>query len=257
MKLAIQKIIFRSLVVTSSIFFLNSSFADDIKKGNEPFAVVELFESEGCSSCPPADDLLREIKNSIRYKNKKIFILDFHVDYWDELGWKDPWSRRQFTKRQYHYASTKGGSSVYTPQMIINGIHAFTGSNSDKAYQNIDQMLLEPAKTNMELKMIADTTTEVSVNYKITNVPESAVLNFALVEDGLVSHVLNGENSGRTLRHTNTVQSFTVVPATQDGEMKIKKPTSLNPQNACVIAYLQNSETMEILGVSRLDFNLP
>src|SRR5438045_1264832 len=97
---------------------------------SEPFAVVELFASEGCSSCPPADNLLAELTQQAHAQGRQIFTLSFQVDYWNNLGWVDPFSSAQFTQRQYQYANTLETSSVYTPQMIVNGQYAFVGSDS-------------------------------------------------------------------------------------------------------------------------------
>ncbi|MBZ0167242.1 MAG: DUF1223 domain-containing protein, partial [Candidatus Omnitrophica bacterium] len=89
--------------------------------GDQPFALVELFTSQGCSSCPTADEYLKELTTLAREKNIRLFTLGFHVDYWDYLGWRDPYASPQFTARQQRYAQVLRASTIYTPQMIVNG----------------------------------------------------------------------------------------------------------------------------------------
>ena len=111
----------------------------DTLENEKPFVVVELFTSEGCSSCPPADELLSEIVDG-RYENTDVIGLSFHVDYWDYIGWKDPYASRDFTNRQRIYAEKLRSHQLYTPQMVVNGKHEFVGSNRQ---QNAFNSVLE------------------------------------------------------------------------------------------------------------------
>ena len=99
----------------------------------EPFAVVELFTSEGCSSCPPAEALLNQIHPRAAKSGQRIYTLAFHVDYWDRLGWKDPFSEAAYSQRQNSYANGFGEDRIYTPQMIVNGRGGFVGSDAGEA----------------------------------------------------------------------------------------------------------------------------
>src|SRR5436305_253879 len=110
-------------------------------------AVVELFTSEGCSSCPPADELLSDLKTSMRGKN--IFLLAFHVDYWNYLGWNDRFSDAAFSKRQSHYADVLH-AEVYTPQMIVNGQKVFVGSKRSEAEDAIADALKNPTTIKIQ-----------------------------------------------------------------------------------------------------------
>src|SRR5436190_23276530 len=96
-----------------------------------PFAVVELFTSESCNSCPAADKVLSELKKEMTQKGSKVFFLEYHVDYWNKAGWKDPFSRNQFTLRQENYSRVLPGKEMYTPQVIINGSTDLTGTSKD------------------------------------------------------------------------------------------------------------------------------
>ena len=99
--------------------------------------VVELFTSEGCSSCPPADELLAKLDKTQLIAGVEIIPLEFHVDYWNELGWTDPFSSSLFSERQNSYARAFGNGRIYTPQMVVDGGAEFVGSNSGRAYEAI------------------------------------------------------------------------------------------------------------------------
>ncbi|MEL7087271.1 MAG: DUF1223 domain-containing protein, partial [Planctomycetota bacterium] len=108
---------------------------------NTPFAVVELFTSEGCSSCPPAEAVLNRLDRDARQGHQRIFTLAFHVDYWNRLGWTDPFSDRAYSDRQRDYAVTLRERSIYTPQMVVNGTTGFVGSHARRAGQEIGRAL--------------------------------------------------------------------------------------------------------------------
>ena len=116
--------------------FFNTSNSDPIDK---PFVMIQLFTSQGCSSCPAADKLIEEIKDE--YKENNVYILSYHVDYWNRLGWKDPFSSKEFTQIQYNYADQFRERNVYTPQVVINGKEHFIGSNESKLRRKIKTYL--------------------------------------------------------------------------------------------------------------------
>ena len=196
------------IILSATTIYIPLSYAQNksIDTG-EPFVVVELFGSEGCSSCPPADLLLSELTQVARNQQKRIFTLDFHVDYWDYLGWKDPFSKKEFTDRQQRYAQELKSNSIYTPQMIINGQTSFVGSDKERAKQEIDKALTLPALAKINLEVNYGTQ-EISLGYSIEGAPKGSIMNAALVERGLVSEALRGENAGRTLKHDNVVRQF-------------------------------------------------
>lgn len=216
----------------------------------EPFAVVELFTSEGCSSCPPADTLLAEIAGQ-----KNVYALAFHVDYWNYLGWTDPFSDAKFSDRQRAYAGKFRIRSIYTPQMIINGTEEFVGSDRQRAKRAIDAALKKPASVEVKLRAVAaianrgegndprsPSAATTTIEYEVTGVSPGSVLNLALVERGLVTNVKRGENAGKTLRHENVVRMFVTKPA---GKGEVELPAK---PNTSVIAYVQDAKTMEVLG---------
>jgi len=113
---------------------------------SKPFVLIELFTSEGCSSCPSADKNLEKIAAQAKASGQNIYTLSYHVDYWDYLGWKDPYATKQFSDRQRAYASQFKSSRIYTPQMIVNGKTEFVGSNQKTSQQAITNKKLAVEK---------------------------------------------------------------------------------------------------------------
>ena len=159
------------------------------------FAVVELFTSEGCSSCPPADKLVSEI---VSEKQDNIFVLTYHVDYWNRLGWKDVFSKTEWSARQQHYAAMLGLEGVYTPQIVINGKQEFVGSNESelrKAISNAGEEL--SASLILSVTKISNELLQVFYEAKAKN---SDLLDIALIQPSATTDVKLGENEGRFAR---------------------------------------------------------
>jgi hypothetical protein len=185
-----------------------------------PFALVELFTSEGCSSCPLADALLSELGAQARAAGRRVFTLAFHVDYWDDLGWKDPFDDPAWSQRQRDYSDAFGSDRIYTPQMIVNGAQEFVGSRGDEARRRIDEALAQPASVAVALRVHATApalpptgspAAPLRIDYDMSGAPARVILHVALVEDGLVSEVRREENRGRTLRHDAVVRALETV----------------------------------------------
>lgn len=220
---------------------------------SDAFAVVELFSSEGCSSCPPAERLLGEIAGDAKRGGRNILTLEFHVDYWNSLGWSDPFSAAVFTERQRQYAQVLGLRSLYTPEMIVNGTDEFVGSDRGRARAGVDAALARSAWSRITLRVTPGPRVS-RVAYEVAGAPHGAVLCVALVESGLVSRVLRGENSGRTLAHTSVVREFIVTPLAEGGTGSVDLKTAAaghHPRQA--IAFLQDPRTMQVLGAAAAD----
>ena len=179
-------------------------------------AVVELFTSEGCSSCPPADELLRQVHLKQAPSGQLIVGISEHVTYWNRLGWKDPYSSPVFTERQNTYASRLSPEGPYTPQMVVNGREQFVGSNGAA----LDQALRDDTKRrHLDLRILNSTISADGVDVKFsfsgqTSKPLDVVA--VLTDDADRSNVLRGENSGRLLAHVSVARSLSKV-ATVEG----------------------------------------
>ncbi len=218
--------------------------------GAPSFAVVELFTSEGCSSCPPADVNLARIAESAEKDGRPVYALSYHVDYWNYLGWRDPFSSKDFSERQRHYARTLG-SGVYTPQMVINGRSQVTGSDESGADREISDALSRPASAKLELRVEFDGKShELSLSYEVESAPPAALLTLAVVQSSGDISVRSGENGGRTLRHRNVVRAYETRLAgpSGKGDWKTTLATDIDPARAAVVGYVQDPESLGIVG---------
>ncbi|MCG5470841.1 DUF1223 domain-containing protein [Micromonospora sp. LAH09] len=217
------------------------------------FAVVEMFTSQGCSSCPPAEELLTEIERDARERGQPVFGLGFHVDYWDYLGWADQFADAAYTARQEAYARAFGSGRLYTPQMIVNGTDEFVGSDRRRAAGAIDSALTTTATTTLTLSASDVGGPRVTLDYRVDQPPEGAVLNVAIVQRGLDSEIARGENAGRTLRQDNVVRAFTSVGAdAEGGRMELVVPPDLDPRSATVVGYVQESGNGAVIGATAI-----
>lgn len=217
------------------------------------FAVLELFTSEGCSSCPPADELMERIQKEAG--DKPVYVLAYHVDYWDRLGWKDMFSSPEFSKRQYWY-NRKFTSQVYTPQLILNGHTEFVGSDERDIKNTLANALTGTSSTSLNLQ-VQQKDSCLNIQYQLTGKPSEGQLVIAVVQKHAVSRVKAGENEGHTLSHAQIVRSlstFHIAPQRQGNE-SIALPVGFDTQNWELIGLIQNPETGEILSASRAAFN--
>ncbi|TFF36534.1 DUF1223 domain-containing protein [Mucilaginibacter psychrotolerans] len=221
---------------------------------NKGFAVVELFTSEGCSSCPPADAAIAKIeKESV---GKPVYILAYHVDYWNRLGWKDAFSSAEFSHRQSVYAHWLNISQVYTPQAVVNGHTEFVGSEEGKLRNAINTGLAKTAKTSLSLEDLKIAGGKASVKYRTEGSGANTALVLALVEKNATTAVKAGENSGRTLAHVQIVVKLQQIALKGDksGAADIELPKNFNAQNFEVIAFVQNTQNGGILAAQRAAF---
>lgn len=213
----------------------------------EGFAVLELFTSEGCSSCPPADRLLSDVIEDAKEKGLKVYALSFHVDYWNRLGWKDPYSSSIFSQRQRNYARVLN-SNVYTPQIVVNGQGEFVGSNRAKAALAVKKALNNPVKDlkiSFDPKLMGE---RISYSFSSKEPVKNAVLNVALVESGLSQQVNRGENRGRNLKHDNVVRAFDSQRLDAwGGRGSLVLPADVKKDKAQIFVYLQDQANLEVL----------
>jgi hypothetical protein len=216
----------------------------------EGFAVVELFTSEGCSSCPSADKVVAALPAEFP---DNVYILSFHVDYWNYIGWKDVFSKPEYTQRQRQYASKLRLQSIYTPQVIVNGRHEFVGSNKVKLQSTISSELKSTSGKLINLLAATDgKTLTVTYHAKETTSDE---LNIALIQKEGVTEVKRGENGGRKLFHINIVRDFKTTAVTKDGKgtVRLAIPGGLSNDNFAVIAYLQQKNNGTITAAKKIN----
>lgn len=205
----------KKAIILSFTFFALSLYAlytaNEVKQviqENKNPIVLELFTSQGCSSCPPADVLLKQIKN--KFPND-IIALSYHVDYWDYIGWKDPFSNQAHTKKQREYGRKFDQRSIYTPQMVINGKEHFVGSNSSILYSKIKEYSIGNRENPVELCSVELSNGTISFSYNTIENINDKWLRAVLVINERETKVKRGENRNRTLRNSNIVVADKII----------------------------------------------
>lgn len=229
---------------------------------NSPSApvIVELFTSEGCSSCPPADALLKKLGEEASLPGVEIIALEEHVDYWDHLGWKDRFSSSVFTERQNEYARKFGSDGVYTPQMVVDGQTEFVGSRSREAREVIQKAVAQPKLTISLKPSPGNERDEVGFDIKVGNLAvlsngKEAELWVAITEKNLHTDVKAGENSGERLQHAAVVRSLRKVDTFRSAaDYQTHSAAKLDPswqrENLNFVAFAVEKSSQKIIGAA-------
>jgi hypothetical protein len=216
----------------------------------EPFALVELFTSEGCSSCPPADALLNEMA-APGPASRRLVCVAYHVDYWDYLGWKDPFASGAYAERQRQYAKLLKDERVYTPQVVVNGKAGFVGSDRRRMTEAIDTAMA--AAPTAQLIATVEKTLEAgetaTVLVRLTGIsefklPADVRVLAAITEDGLASKVTRGENEGRELKHDAVCRGLVEgrLDAAGAATLRVSVPASVKPERARMAVWAQAAD---------------
>jgi hypothetical protein len=219
------------------------------QSGAATVPLLELFTSEGCSSCPPADKWLSDLKPD----TKKIIPLAFHVDYWDYIGWKDKFSKAEYSNRQRKTAAFAGVGFVYTPQFVLSG-RDFKGADISRLNQAVSASQKLASRANLSLNAISQTNGEITLKATAQAVNPNDINNadifIAIYENKLVSQVNAGENNGRVLKHDYVVRDF--FGAYQlSNKNEFSKNLTLKPEwkgrQVGAVIFVQDSKNGEIL----------
>lgn len=209
--------------------------------------LVELFTSEGCSSCPPADQLLARLAAEQSVPGAVVVPLSLHVDYWNQLGWKDPFSSRRYSERQSDYARRFGSAGrVYTPQVVVSGHKEVVGSDERAVRRAIETEAREPKAF---VRVLADAVGSVRVS--VAGAAGGSDVILAVVEDGQVSNVTRGENAGRHLAHTAVARELRAA-GTVDAAGRFDATVRIEsgPGARRVFAFVQERGAGRVLGTS-------
>ena len=224
--------------------------------------LLELFTSEGCSSCPPVDEFVRRLDQNQPVSGAQLIVLSEHVDYWDQDGWKDKYSSSQFTERQNGYVRALGLQTAYTPQMIVDGYVELKGSSSD-----IEQTFAKELKAPKIPVRITSASIEAPSQLKVKVEAEGAEKHggtvwVAVALDHAASQVSAGENSGKQLQHVAVVQQLQKLGKLDKGkqfsqDITIKLKPDTDPKNLRIIAFVQESNEGKVLGVTGVKVSNP
>ena len=228
-------------------------------------ALVELYSSEGCNSCPPADRWLSQWKNS--GATQSIVPLALHVDYWNSLGWTDRFSQHRFTERQQTLTQLAGGHTVYTPEIFVAGRELRDWSQRDSFESRIGKVVAEPAQAHVAVQLTpqAPGTFNVDAQFSSTSAQAAGALNayLAVYENSLSSHVGAGENSGVTLHHERVVRQWIGPVPLVAGNAQIRRAIRIDDAKADavadasadrfgVVAFVEDDATGDVLQVAEL-----
>jgi hypothetical protein len=221
--------------------------------------ILELFTSQGCSSCPPADRVLSRIGREGALAGR-VVPLAFHVDYWNYIGWSDPFSSKEWSDRQSAYATALGENNVYTPQLVVNGRAHVNGSDEAGIAREVARAAAGPVGRVTVAATPAGAALDVAVT---ADVPEAIpvkrlVAVVAVYENGIETAIMRGENSGRALVNDYVVRrlepAFELEPtagARREGRVRVALDPAWKVANLGVVAFLQDPDTLRIYGAGR------
>lgn len=246
-----------ALIILAVGLYVTHVTAQGIKR-YKPTVLVEFYTSEGCSSCPQADEFAQEIKRISDSNNLYVYTIDWHVDLWDKSGWKDPFSDSSYTSRQLQMALRNKQKAMFTPMAFVNGLGALPGAAKTEIGKLIkgftdrpsDHFLLYSATWVPERKNLM-------LEYEIKGTPDSCDVFFVWVEKEIINKVTAGENKGKTLSHHNVVRKVMMEPrGTPFGTVIMPFETDqIDFGKYMVFGFLQHKRTFQILAVQPLIFN--
>jgi hypothetical protein len=216
--------------------------------------IVELFTSEGCSSCPPADEVLMRLDHDQPVPGVEVIPLSEHVTYWNSSAWHDPFSAMAFSWRQYGYRTLFRLDSPYTPEIVVNGQAELVGSDWDAATKAIRAAVQAP-KVAMTISLKSGDV----LSAQITQLPQgvnAANIELAITESNLESSVSGGENGGHRLRHTGVVRSLSTIGhlnarlPTYNGDTRLKLNPKWKRANVRIVLFVEEQDTRHVLGAA-------
>jgi hypothetical protein len=244
------------MLVVMTRFFLAFVLASIASAETRTPVIVELFTSEGCSSCPAADALLRRLEQTQPYPGIEVVALGEHVDYWNSLGWQDRFSSPLFSARQQDYGRALRMENVYTPQMVVNGRAEFNGSDQMRAASEIP-LAAKAARADVGLAFASDGVVHLTVDHLPVGT-RTADMYLAITETALETSVQSGENTGRRLRHTGVVRSLTTLghldgrKGGYSADAKINLKPDWQRENVRLVLFVQDRSTRKIVGAAVL-----
>jgi hypothetical protein len=242
-------------------FFNISSIAQAVKENYPGVVVVELFTSQGDINSPAADKILSEVLADAEKNSKPVFCISEHVDFWNRFGWKDPFSSLKYTSRLQNYSTAFGDDETYTPRFIINGRPVTGNPDSKKIAETINKELNSKSLFVPEFSyVIFDDTLDLSFNLnadlKKNKSGSSYYLNFVVVEKGLFTKVLKGDNEGKSLRNDNVARFFYTTNLNEaKGLIRIPFKNIKKGPGKSFVLFIQDKKTKQIVGANGQVFN--
>ena len=236
-----------TLIVISAFGF---SEPIEEKDAFKPVIVLELFTSQGCSSCPSADNLLNKVRKN--YQEEEVYALSYHVTYWDYIGWKDPFGKESYTAKQRKYAQKFRSRSVYTPQLVVNGREHFVGSNNGKLLSKIKSYSQSSTPNEVTLKDVNRNGSNVSLSYQAKGNLNGKKLRTVLVIEERETQVKRGENRNRRLVNSNIVVAEKYMVPSAEGQMTIDIPSIVNTNDQLHVMVLVEGDDLTITAADKV-----
>ncbi len=227
-----------------TLFLIPLTLGAQINTSNT--VLLELYTSQGCSSCPPADEILNEVKG------EQIIALSYHVDYWNYIGWKDPFSKKTYSNKQQQYASKFNSSSVYTPQLVINGKEHIVGSKEKLVNQKISEYSKIKSTERIAINNVVKSNNTVNFNYVFNSSISGKVLRVVLVINERKTSVKRGENRNRELVNSNiVVNEYQLQLERKNGKSSILIPELVKPNEALTLILIVENDDLDILAATQ------
>jgi len=245
---------YKSCVSSLAILFLLAAVPAGSAAPNSPTPLlIELFTSEGCSSCPPADTFLRNLDSKQPVAGVQFIVLEEHVDYWDGDGWKDPFSSHEFTVRQTEYAQRLHVAEPYTPEMVVDGAFEFVGNDGNRAAQAFDKALATPT-IPIRISSASASGGTLHAHIDVDPADAKAEIWIALAIDHAESQVLRGENGGHHLEHVAVVKKLSQI-GKLDKQRGFSKDVTFKSisQPSRLIAFVQEPGQGRVLGAAMVE----
>lgn len=217
------------------------------------FAFIELFTSQGDETSPVAEEILyRNVAEELK-KGSKIFVLEYHVDYWNRLGWKDPLSKFQFSRRQENYSRVLAEKELYTPEVVVNGVKSFSGTKETTLKTEIKSALAQANQYSFSVTKDSVAGDTLYVSYRTVKADQNAVFRLAITESNILTKVEAGANASKTFINNYVVRLLHSVDGVKvTAQVKIPlKGITLN-KNTSLISFIQSKQSMKVLGVTEL-----
>ena len=231
------------------VFLLSFIFV----KAQRGFALVELFTSEGSDTGPVGEEIVNRVVDQFNNEGQEVILLQYHVDYWNNRGWKDPYSKFQFTRRQENYSRVLAEKELYTPEVVVNGTKSFSGTKEITVKNEIQNALSIPVSYNLVVTKDTITNDTLYLSYNAPLENNNAVFRVVITQNNLKSSVTSGENSGKNLTHNHVVRilySFDGIKKNQ----RVKVPLNIfKIDSSCSIyGIVQSKQSMKILAVTKI-----
>lgn len=246
--------------VSGSVLWMSMFASAALAQTTKPkIVLVELFTSEGCSDCPPADELLRSLNQRKDSAGDLVVGISEHVTYWNSLGWRDPFSAAIYDERQAMYAGRFSLDSVYTPQMVVNGVAQFVGSDRARLMAGLQKAAQQPALVDVRIGSAVIMPDALTVRFKATGDYTARDVNFVavLVDDEDRSSVQRGENSGKVLTHVSVaraLQRVNNVTAEDESQVQLALPSGFERSvGHRVILFAQAARSGKVLGADVME----